>query len=151
MSEKPVRQFSDYFRTPLNAVLQGQSGNELNLQGAFYNVAAFVFVSVGLGAAVAAYFVLEAFIKPLLWASLCGAFLYPFKNTLSMSVRSWLRSLSDSSTPLAVGFVLLPFHVLNEASAIIGSLIFGHVWELLSLITTSFSSTSYIFTNHFTK
>ena len=130
MSKTPVKQLSEYFSTPLN---------DFNLQGAFYNAAAFVFVSLGIGAAVAAYFVLEAFIKPLLWAALCGAFLYPFKKTLSSSVRSWLRSLSDSNTPLVIGVALLPFHVLNEVSTIVGFFIFGHVLELLTLIVTSFA------------
>lgn len=140
MSKTPVKQLTEYFSSPFNTVLHRVgSGNELSLQRAFYNAAAFVFVSVGLGAAIAVYFVLEAFIKPLLWATLCGAFLYPFKKTLSTLVRAWLRSLSDSNTPLAFGVVLLPFQVLNEVSAIVGFLIFGHVWELLTLTMTSFA------------
>ncbi|XP_028399492.1 transmembrane protein 245-like [Dendronephthya gigantea] len=137
MSKTPVRQLTEYFSTPLSAVLQG-SENDVNLQGAFYNVAAFLFISVGLGAAVAAYFVLEAFIKPLLWAVLCGAFLYPFKKTLSTLVCSWLRSLSDYNTPLVVGVTLLPFQILNEVSAVVGFFIFDHIWELISLTLTSF-------------
>lgn len=137
MSKTPVRQLTEYFSTPLSAVLQG-SENDVNLQSAFYNVAAFLFISVGLGAAVAAYFVLEAFIKPLLWAVLCGAFLYPFKKTLSTFVCTWLRSLSDCNTPLVMGVALLPFQILNEVSAIVGFFIFDHIWELISLTLTSF-------------
>ena len=137
MSKTPVRQLTEYFSTPLSAVLQG-SENDLSLQSAVYNVAAFLFVSVGFGAAVAAYFVLEAFIKPLLWAVLCGAFLYPFKKTLSAFVCTWLRSLSDSNTPLVMGVALLPFKILNEVSAVVGFFIFDHIWELISVILTSF-------------
>lgn len=137
MSRTPVRQLTEYFSTPLSAVLQG-SENDVNLQGAVYNVAAFLFVSVGLGAAVAAYFVLEAFIKPLLWAVLCGAFLYPFKKKLSTFVCTWLRSLGDSNTPLVMGFALLPFQILNELGTIVGFFIFNHIWELISLTLTSF-------------
>ena len=137
MSKTPVRQLTEYFSTPLSAVLPG-SENDVNLQGAVYNVAAFLFVSVGLGAAVAAYFVLEAFIKPLLWAVLCGAFLYPFKKTLSTFVCTWLRSLSESNTPLVMGFAFLPFQILNEVGTIVGFFIFNHIWELISLTLTSF-------------
>ena len=137
MSKTPVRQLTEYFSTPLSAVLPG-SENDVSLQGAVYNVAAFLFVAVGLGAAVAAYFVLEAFVKPLLWAVLCGAFLYPFKKTLSALICTWLRSLSDTNTPLVMGIALLPFQILNEVSAIVGFFIFDHIWELVSLTLTSF-------------
>lgn len=132
----PVRQITRYFSTPLTTVLR-DSKSDVHLQNAFYNVAAFSFIFVGLGAAVAVYFVLEAFVKPLLWAVLCGAFLFPLKYTLSKLVCSWLRSLRKSNTPLLVGFAILPFQVLNELSAIIGVFIFRHITELLSLTCTS--------------
>lgn len=139
MSKKTtVRQLTEYFSTPLSAVLQGSDNDEQNLHSAFYNVAAFLFVSIGLGAAVAVYFVLEAFIKPLLWAVLCGAFLYPFKKTLSRFICTWLRSLSDCNTPLVIGVALLPLQILNEVSAIVGFFIFEHIRELISLTLASF-------------
>ena len=122
------RQMSFDFSSPLNAVLSsvtqsvGQQ-HEKALRMAFYNTAALLFVALSAGAAVAVYFVLEFFLRPLLWAGLCGAFLHPFKTSSSQALRGWLKSLNDSNTPFAVGAVVLPFQMLNKCSDMLGSLI----------------------------
>lgn len=123
--KSPARQTSfDYFSSPFNAVLSSVGHqHEKALRQAFYNTAALLFVALSAGAAVAVYFVLESFLRPLLWAGLCGAFLHPFKTSLSQALRGWLKSLNESNTPFAVGAVVLPFHLLNKCSDILGSLI----------------------------
>ena len=123
--KSPGRQSSfEYFSSPFNAVLSsvGQQ-HEKALRQAFYNTAALLFVALSVGAAVAVYFVLESFLRPLLWAGLCGAFLHPFKTSLSRALRGWLKSLNENNTPFAVGAIVLPFHLLNKCSDILGSLI----------------------------
>lgn len=115
----------DSLSSPFSAVFTsvGVQQNEKALKLAFYNTAALVFVALSGCAAVAVYYVLEPFLRPLLWASLCGAFLYPFKWKLTQAVRGFLCSLRESKTPLVVGAMVLPFHLANKSSDFVGSLI----------------------------
>lgn len=111
--------------SPFSAVFTsvGVQQNEKALKLAFYNTAALVFVALNGCAAVAVYYVLEPFLRPLLWAALCGAFLYPFKWKLTKIVRGFLRSLRDSETPLVLGAVMVPFQLANKFSDIVGSFV----------------------------
>nr|XP_032807479.1 transmembrane protein 245-like isoform X1 [Petromyzon marinus] len=63
---------------------------------AFRNAGAFVFVGLAGAAAASVCLVLEAFLRPLLWAALCGAFLHPCKRALAGGVRSWLAGLREA-------------------------------------------------------
>ncbi|XP_077993974.1 transmembrane protein 245-like [Glandiceps talaboti] len=98
-------------------------GHEKALKHAFYNVAALLFVLFSCGAAISVYFVLEAFLRPLLWAVLCGTVLYPFKYRLSKFVREWLRGLRDSGTPMVVGTITIPIKFLDWTSDSLGEFI----------------------------
>ena len=111
------------FSSPFSAVFTsaGKQQNEKALKLAFYNTAALVFVALSGCAAVAVYYVLGPFIRPLLWAALCGAFLFPFKWKLTQVVRGFLRSLRESRTPLVVGAMMVPFRLGNKFSDFVGS------------------------------
>lgn len=95
----------DALSSPFSAVFTsvGVQQNEKALKLAFYNTAALVFVALSGCTAVGVYYVMEPFLRPLLWAGLCGAFLYPFKWKLTQIVRGFLRSLREFNTPLVVG------------------------------------------------
>lgn len=67
--------------------------------------------------------ILQPFIKPLLWAVLCGSVLHPFKFALSSSFKRWLCYLENSSKPLSVDIVTVPIVILTNLSEFIGSLI----------------------------
>lgn len=110
---------------PFSAVFTsvGVQQNEKALKLAFYNTAALVFVALSGCAAVAVYYVMEPFLRPLLWAGLCGAFLYPFKWKLTQVVRGFLRSLRESNTPLVAGAMVLPFHLANKSADFVGSFV----------------------------
>ena len=111
--------------SPFSAVFTsvGVQQNKKALKLAFYNTAALVFVALSVCAAVAVYYVLEPFLRPLLWAALCGAFLYPFKWKLTQIVRGFLRSLRESKTPVVIGAMMVPFQLANNISDIVGSFV----------------------------
>lgn len=111
-------------RSPFGNMFQMlPQGHEKALNQAFYNTAANLFAVVVCFAAVAVYYILEAFLRPLLWAVLCGTFLHPFKNTLTRIVERWLHGIKDSHTPLLLGTVLLPFQVVDKVSESVGTAI----------------------------
>lgn len=78
--------------------------------------------------------ILQPFIKPLLWAVLCGSVLHPFKFALSSCFKRWLCYLENSSKPLSVEIVTVPIFILSALSEFIGNLIISKFSAVCVLI-----------------
>ncbi|PAA87063.1 hypothetical protein BOX15_Mlig007236g1 [Macrostomum lignano] len=110
MTSKPGEDFS-----PLNYFYKFlPSSDDKALKQAFYNTIALAFVGIFLLACIAVYFILEAFIEPLLWALLVGSCLHPIKQKLTSLLKIWLKTTQESSRPLFVEAAILPFSAINS-------------------------------------
>ena len=106
--------------SPFKLLHTGDAQHNKALKGAFYNAAALVFVAISGVILVSAYFVLETFLRPLIWASLCGAFIFPFKKQSARLVSQWLNALKKDQVPLLVGISLLPFQTIDKTVNVLG-------------------------------
>ncbi|CAF3503185.1 unnamed protein product [Rotaria sp. Silwood1] len=82
---------------------------------AFIHSAAILFVLVCGACALLAYRILEPFLRSILWSILAGAFLFPFKNHLTLKTRYFLRQLDTDSHLLFYGLlILLPLRTIDR-------------------------------------
>lgn len=115
------------------------------IRQAFYNAAAFIILSLICVAILAVYYTLQVFVRPLLWAVLCGTVLYPFKNSLTDVIRGWVRRVDAEDQLLLVETVVVPFRVSNALYSILIKKMSDH-WSLLKtslFLLLAFNISSY--------
>ncbi|XP_060071913.1 transmembrane protein 245-like [Ylistrum balloti] len=120
------------FRSPFNNVLNNlPQGHEKAFKQAIYTTAANLFVLFAVGAAVAVYFILEVFLRPLLWAVLCGTFLYPVKRSLTSWLRRWLHGLQKTNTPIVIGVAFIPVKAIDRVYGNVFNVFVKHIRLIL--------------------
>lgn len=92
-----------------------------------YNLALVLLIAVGIVACLA----LGIFIRPLIWAVLIGALLFPFKHSLSSSLKHWFTRLEKDDTHLVVGIALAPLETLDNFGAYLWSKFLQHIRVLI--------------------
>lgn len=108
-------------------------GHEEAMKQAFYNVTAIFFFVLLCSATMAVYFILEPFVKPLLWAILVGSVLHPLKHRSVIMTKGWLTKMNEDNTLLLFGFLSFPLKVVDLTAEWIGTVLFSHIKLLLFL------------------
>ena len=102
------------------------------MKQAFYNAAAIFFILLLCVMGLYVTEIFKAFIRPLLWAVLCGTFLFPFKKTTYEFMRAKLNHCQSVGLPVTLYLSLLPFWLLIDAGDLIVS-VFQRNWILFLL------------------
>ncbi|XP_018397233.1 PREDICTED: transmembrane protein 245 [Cyphomyrmex costatus] len=102
-------------------------GQEKALKQGIYNAVALFFLCLVSVAGYGLYIILKPFVKPLIWALLCGSVLFPFKCLLVTVVQSWFIKVEASRTLLIVNVSLLPIHMFDNVSERVGSFLWMHI------------------------
>lgn len=109
-------------------MLSGFSADhEKALKQGIYNAVALFLLCLVSAAGYGLYIILRPFVKPLIWALLCGSVLFPFKNSLTTVVQSWFEKTEASHTPLIISLMLLPVQIVDKTSDSLGSFLWRHL------------------------
>jgi len=100
------------------------------LRYSLYNAATLIIAGTICGALVSVYFVLEAFIQPLVWAMLIGCFLFPIKRSFTQAGQLWLREIREDGKPFSLGLLWLPFKMVDFLAEQLWTHFFAH-WRML--------------------
>lgn len=122
-------------------------GHEKALKLAFYNTIALVFLVCVVCILIAVHFILEPFLRPLLWSLLFGCALHPFKRKLVQISGKWLSKLKRNRTPFVIGAAFLPLTILDWALESIKAIIMQYQ-KLVKFIAVFFVF-SYLFIFYF--
>ncbi|CAG9540553.1 unnamed protein product [Cercopithifilaria johnstoni] len=86
------------------------------LQFAFYNALLFTITGFCLVALYAVYKMMYMFLTPLLWATLIGTILFPFKKRFNATINGWISRVDNDGTPLVVAVLLIPYDAFISAT-----------------------------------
>lgn len=107
--------------------LKNNVTQQTQLKAAIYN---FVIAAV-VASCVAVCLVMGPFLKPLLWALLVGAVLFPFKYSMASSLKCWFQRLEDENTHLLVGIALAPIEAVESFGAYLWTSFMNHMQLLI--------------------
>ncbi|XP_017847387.1 transmembrane protein 245 isoform X3 [Drosophila busckii] len=114
------------FDSVLNRLLRMRSQNHESFRAAMYNF----LIAAGIAAFVAVCFILGPFVRPLLWAFLMGAVLFPFKRKLAELLNNWFQRLEDNDSNILVSICLAPLEATEHCGRLLINWLCHH-WQLL--------------------
>ncbi|XP_016767868.1 transmembrane protein 245 isoform X2 [Apis mellifera] len=117
-----------------NMLSSFSAGHEKALKQGIYNAVALFLLCLISAAGYGLYIILKPFVKPLIWALLCGSVLFPFKCSLTTIVQSWFEKAEVSHTPLIINLIILPMQIIDKASDSLGSFL----WKQMKYIVSAF-------------
>ena len=119
----------------LLSMLSGLSaGHEKALKQGIYNAVALFLLCVVCAAGYGLCIVLNPFLKPLIWALLCGSVLFPFKSSLSTIVQSWFTATEESNKPFLFSLSIVPISIFDKISDTVGSSLQKYLRYILSAV-----------------
>ncbi|XP_039451729.1 transmembrane protein 245-like isoform X6 [Culex pipiens pallens] len=126
------RSFDGLFNAWL--VLRSQ-GHEKPLRNALYNVMMVAVVGVVIGVIL----VLAPFFKPLLWAFLFGAVLFPAKKRLAEALNGWIERIEKDDQYMVLGVLGAPIQGVYSLGHFLTEWLMGHL-KILGIGITSLIS-----------
>jgi len=134
--DPPEFSFKDWL-SKFNGGLEFQTHEKIFKQ-TIYNVIGIFLMITGCVATYGAFMVLNPFLKPLLWALLCGSVLYPFKVRVSRKLVHGINSLSKPSiVHVIVDGISYPFLVYSQLSDFLYTFVYRNSIPVTIIIVVS--------------
>ncbi|XP_055373734.1 transmembrane protein 245 isoform X3 [Condylostylus longicornis] len=115
------------FDSVLNKILRMKSDNNESFKAALYNF----LIALGISAFVVVCFILGPFVRPLIWAFLIGAFLFPFKRKLASLLHEWFEGLEENDTNIFVAISFAPIQTMEYSGRLLVNWLKKH-WQILT-------------------
>ncbi|XP_046834698.1 transmembrane protein 245 isoform X1 [Vespa crabro] len=130
----------DVIKSPMDNLFNMLSGfnasHEKALKQGIYNAVALFLLCLVLAAGYGLYIVLSPFLKPLIWALLCGAVLFPFKYSLTTRWQSWFDKIESTNKPLFLNLIILPLHIIDNIAETLGTGLWKYIKYIVATIST---------------
>uniref|UniRef100_A0A069DZI5 Putative conserved plasma membrane protein n=2 Tax=Panstrongylus TaxID=65342 RepID=A0A069DZI5_9HEMI len=134
----------------LNSFSTESEKNDNAFKLAMFNGIAILLVILAIVTICGVYFILQPFIKPLLWALLCGSALHPFKLAIATRLRTQVVQLESSPKPFYLNVLCLPFLFILKLSDALGDFLISHLGLIIKFVgTVSALSVMYFYTPQF--
>ncbi|XP_073815819.1 transmembrane protein 245 isoform X3 [Musca autumnalis] len=115
------------FDSVLNKLMRIRSQNHESFKAAMYNF----LIAAGVAAFVAVCLILGPFVRPLLWAFLMGAVLFPFKRKLAQLLNGWFEKLEERDSNVFVSLCLAPLEATESCGSFLISWLKEH-WQVIT-------------------
>lgn len=113
----------DGFLTAFSSFRNKKSDGNDALKNALYNIGLIALFCVLIGV----FLILKPFIRPLMFASLVAAALFPLKKKLAFCINKWINKVESEETPIVIAIALIPFTGLEKLGEFITRFTLTHI------------------------